>query len=556
MAPWPQLTRKKTMPPLPRLERYAGHTRLIVDDEPFLCIGGELHNSSSSDRQYMAPLWGKIAESNANTVIATVAWDQIEPIEGIFDFSAVDGLIEDAQSTGLKLIIIWFGAFKNASSTYAPSWVRGDTSRFPRADRGSQTMETPFSYKGSMPRPTLSVFSKNLYEADKAAYCRFMTHLAETDTQHTVIMVQVENEVGLLGAGRDRSAAALAAWEAPVPEVLRNALANNEYAFDPSLAAVLHSATTSDASWAEHFGDGNPAADETFMAWAFATYVGGLAAAGKEILELPAFANAWIGPQPGQDLPGNYPSGGPTAKMLPVWQAVAPALDFLAPDIYVPNSAEIMAQYAHPENALFIPEAKFRAGDVFLAVGRFGGFGYHVFGLEDGSEGNQYSKACQAISSLTQEIVDAQRDGRIFGFALERDEDDVATNFGGITVSIRNAAKLYRAMLLDAGVVLPPPPELPGETEGSAHGHTPGDSRPFGIVIETAPLEFLVVGQGALFDFHQADSVLEVDSVRELRLAPEGWQEARLLNGDERLQVLQGDKISAARIRLLEVALN
>ena len=110
--------------------------------------------------------------------------------------------------------------------------------------------------------------------------------------------------------------------------------------------------------------------------------------------------------------------------------------------------------------------------------------------------------------------------------------------------------------ILDAGVVLPPPPELPGETEGSAHGHTPGDSRPFGIVIETAPLEFLVVGQGALFDFHQADSVLEVDSVRELRLAPEGWQEARLLNGDERLQVLQGDKISAARIRLLEVALN
>ncbi|MFK0040619.1 DUF5597 domain-containing protein [Paenarthrobacter sp. NPDC090517] len=542
------------MPPLPRLERYAGHARLIVDGEPFLCIGGELHNSSSSDRQYMAPLWEKIAQSKANTVIATIAWDQVEPTEGVFDFSAIDGLIEDAGSAGLKLVIIWFGAFKNASSTYAPSWVRGDTSRFPRADRGSQTMETPFSYKGSMPRPTLSVFSKNLYEADKAAYCCFMAHLAETDTRHTVIMVQVENEVGLLGAVRDRSAAALTAWESPVPEVLRKALANSEHSFDPELAAVLHPITTSDASWVEHFGDGNPSADEAFMACAFATYVGGLAAAGKEILELPAFANAWIGPQPGQDLPGNYPSGGPTAKILPVWQAVAPALDFLAPDIYVPNSAEIMAQYALPENALFIPEAKFRAGDAFLAVGRFGGFGYHVFGLEDGREGNQYSRACLAITSLTQEIVDAQRDGRIFGFALEQDEDDVATDFGGITVSIRNAAKLYRAMLLDAGVVLPPPPELPGETEGSAHGHTAGDNRPFGIVIETAPLEFLVVGQGALFDFHQTDSELEVDSVRELRLTSEGWHEGRLLNGDERLQVLQSDQISAARIRLLAVA--
>ncbi|MFJ6535166.1 DUF5597 domain-containing protein [Paenarthrobacter sp. NPDC091711] len=541
------------MPPLPRLERYSGHARLIVDNEPFLCIGGELHNSSSSDPGYMASRWGGIADSKVNTVIATVAWDQVEPTEGVFDFSAVDGLIAGAQSAGLKLVLIWFGAFKNASSTYAPSWVRHDPSRFPRADRGSKPMETPFSYKGSMPRPTLTVFSNDLFEADRTAYCRLMAHLAETDTQHTVIMVQVENEVGLLGAGRDRSEAAQAAWESPVPETLRKALANSEYSFDSALADSLRPITSSDASWADHFGDGNPAAEETFMAWAFATYVGGLAAAGKELLDLPAYANAWIGPQPGQDLPGNYPSGGPTARMLPVWQAAAPALDFLAPDIYVPHSAEIMAQYATPENPLFIPEARFRAGDAFLAVGRFGGFGYHVFGLEDGREGNQYSKACQAILSLNQEIVDAQRDGRIFGFALEQNEDDVVTTFGEITVSIRNAAKLYTAMLLDAGVVLPPPPELPGETEGAAHGHTPGDNRPFGLVIETGPLEFLVVGQGALFDFHKSGSVLEVDSVRELRLTPDGWQEGRLLNGDERLQVLQGDRISASRIKLLEV---
>jgi hypothetical protein len=417
-------------------------------------------------------------------------------------------------------------------------------------------MRTPFSYKGSTPRPTLSVFSNALFEADKAAYCRLMNHLAETDTQNTVIMVQVENEVGLLGAGRDRSAAAQAAWNSPVPEVLRKALANDPGAFDPPLADVLKPIITSDASWEAHFGEGNPAADEAFMACAFAGYVGGLAAAGKEILALPAYANAWIGPQPGQELPGNYPSGGPTARMLPVWHAVAPSLDFLAPDIYVPNSAEVMEQYASPGNPLFIPEARFRAGDAFLSVGRFGGFGYHVFGLEDARPGNQYSEACRAIVALTRDIVDAQRDGRIFGFALEPDDDGVETGLGGITVSIRNAAKLYTAMLLDAGVVLPPPPELPGETEGAAHGHTPGDSRPFGLVIQLSALEFLVVGQGALFDFHQADAALEVDSVRELRLTSEGWEEGRLLNGDERLQVLQGDRISAARIRLLNIGHN
>ena len=541
---------------MPRLDRHDGHTRLVVDGQPYLCLGGELHNSSSSDRQYMGEVWDKVSTSGANTVIATVAWDQVEPVEGTFDFSIVDGLLEDARSAGMRLVLIWFGAFKNASSTYAPSWVRADRYRFPRADRGPEPMETPFSYKGSMPRPTLSVFSPELFEADKAAYSSFIRHLAETDQKHTVILVQVENEVGLLGVGRDRSPLAEAAWQSPLPQELRKAQANDPASFDAEVFGVLLSALDEDKSWSEHFGDGNPVADEVFMAWAFASYVGGLATAGKKILDLPAFANAWLGPQAGQDAPGMYPSGGPTAKMLPIWRAAAPSLDFLAPDIYVPNSAEVMAQYASGDNPLFIPEAKFRAGDAFLAVGRFNGFGYHVFGLEDGRDGNQYGQACKAILALTNDIVDAQRDGRIFGFALEQDEDAVTTTLASTSITIRNAAKLYTAMLLDAGVVLPPPPELPGETVGAAHGHTPGDGRPFGLIIATGPLEYVVVGLGALLDFKKEGSELEVDSVRELRLTEEGWQEGRLLNGDERLQVLPGDKISASRIRLLEAVKN
>jgi hypothetical protein len=371
-----------------------------------------------------------------------------------------------------------------------------------------------------------------------------------------VILVQIENEVGLLGSGRDRSPLADAAWKSPLPQELRKALANDPASFDSGVAGVLLSALDEGKSWAEHFGDGNTVADEVFMAWAFASYVGGLATAGKEILDLPAYANAWLGPQAGQDVPGLYPSGGPTVKMLPVWRAAAPSLDFFAPDIYVPNTAEVMSQYTSADNPLFIPEAKFRAGDAFLAVGRFGGFGYHVFGLEDGREGNQYGEACKAMLALTNEIVEAQRGERIFGFALEQDEDAVSVTLSGTSVTIRNAAKLYRSMLLDVGVVLPPAPELPGETEGAAHGHTPGDARPFGLVIAMGPLDYLVVGQGALFDFHKEGSELEVDSVRELQLTEKGWEEGRYLNGDERLQVLQGDRISAARIRLLEAGKN
>jgi len=287
------------------------------------------------------------------------------------------------------------------------------------------------------------------------------------------------------------------------------------------------------------------------MAWGFASFVGGLAAAGKEILPLPAYTNAWLGPQRGQDMPGQYPSGGPTAKMIPVWRAAAPALDFLAPDIYVPNSADIMGQYASDLNPLFIPEARFRAGDAFLAIGGFGGLGYNVFGVEEGREGNQFSTASRIITSLTPEIVDAQRDGRIFGFALDQDEDSISAEMAGVAITVRNARKLLENMLLDAGVRVPPAPELDGETVAATHGPTPGDSRPFGMVLAISSSEFIVVGQGAQVDFHKPGSEVELDSVRELVLTDTGLQEGRYLNGDERLEILSDKYISAVLVRLL-----
>ncbi|MGO4235509.1 DUF5597 domain-containing protein [Pseudarthrobacter sp. YAF2] len=536
---------------LPRLERTGSHTRLIVDEKPFLCVGGELHNSSSSDRKYMSPIWDKLATAGINSVIAPVSWEQVEPWEGQFDFSIVDGLVADARSAGVRLVIIWFGAFKNASSTYAPSWVRADRERFPRADRGAKPMKTPFSYPGSMPRPSLSVFSRNLFEADRTAYTAFMMHVARIDPDHTVIMVQVENEVGLLGAGRDRSAVAEAVWNAPVPEALIAAVSSAPESFDPEFVRVLAANPDRSMSWADHFSDYNPTADETFMAWGFATFVGGLAAAGKEILPLPAYANAWLGPQRGQDLPGQYPSGGPTARMIPVWRAAAPALDFVAPDIYVPDSAEVMRQYASALNPLFIPEARFRAGDAFLAIGGFGGFGYHAFGVEEAREGNQFSTACRIITSLTTEIVDAQGDNRIFGFALDQDEDCVSADVSGTVITVRNARKLLENMLLDVGVRVPPAPELPGETVAATHGPTPADGRPFGLVLAINPSEFIVVGQGAQVDFHKQGADVELDSVRELVLTDTGVREGRYLNGDERLEILSDRYISAVRVRLL-----
>lgn len=536
---------------LPRLERTGGHVRLIVDGKPFLCVGGELHNSSASDRNYMSPVWEKLAAAGINSVIAPVTWEQVESVEGRLDFSVVDGLVQDARSAGVHLVMIWFGAFKNAHSTYAPRWVRADRVRFPRADKGTQPLKTPFSYPGSMPRPSLSVFSRNLFEADRAAYTALMRHVAMIDTDHTVIMVQVENEVGMLGAGRDRSALAETIWNAPVPEALLTAVSEAPDSFDPELVRVFSANAGLHRSWADLFGDDHPLGEETFMAWGFASFVGGLAAAGKDILPLPAYTNAWLGPQRGQELPGQYPSGGPTARMIPVWQAAAPAIDFLAPDIYVPNSAEIMRQYAMDRNPLFIPEARFRAGDAFLAIGGFGGLGYNVFGIEEGREGNQFSTASRIIKALTPEIVDAQRDGRIIGFALEDDIESVSSELAGITITVRNARKLLEGMLLDAGVRVPPAPELPGETVAATHGPTPGDDRPLGMVLAINSHEFVVVGQGAQMDFHKPGADVELDSIRELVLTDGGLSEGRYINGDERLEILSAEHISVVKVRLL-----
>lgn len=538
---------------LPRLKRDGtNHARLLVDGAPFLAIGGELHNSSSSDPHHMRSVWDKLAGSGYNSIIATVGWDQVEPTEGDFDFSVVDELIAGARSAGLRLVLIWFGAFKNASSTYAPSWVRGDRDRFPRAVLAEPRLPTPFSYKGSMDRPVLSAFSTALLEADTSAYRALMLHLADTDSEHTVIFMQVENEVGLLGSARDRSVAALEAWNAEVPDPLRRALQEHPDSFARATRDALSIAADRSGSWTGLFGEGNAVADEAFMAWAFASYVGTLASEGKAVLDLPAYANAWLGPQAPADLPGTYPSGGPTAGMLGVWRAAAPSLDFLAPDIYLPDSRAVMEQYDVPGNPLFIPEARFRAGDAFLAIGQHGGIGYQVFGVEDARPGNQFSVASRAIIASTDAIVDAQRSGSVFGFALGPDDDSASARINGVTVTVRNAPKLYASMLLDAGVVLPPAPELPDETEGAAHGVTRGDNRVFGLVAGLPDGSFLILGQGALVDFSSDDAELEVDSVRELRLVGERWQDGRVLNGDERLTIVPRDQIGAARLRLLK----
>jgi hypothetical protein len=539
--------------PLPTLRSTGTGSQLIVDGRPALLLGGQLHNSSPSNPGYLEPIWDRLSAMGIRTVIGAASWAQVEPVEGEFDFSTVDAQIEAARARGLRLVLIWFGAFKNAGSTYAPGWVRRDVERFPRAVvSGSDT--GLFTYPGAMPKPVLSVFSADLLDADRRAFVRFMAHLAEVDRDHTVVMVQVENEVGLLRDSRDRSPAAEAAWRSAVPEPLLDHLAAHGTELRPELSALwARQGNRTSGTWAEVFGDDWQAA-EVFMAWGFASYCGALAAAGKAAKALPMYANAWLGPQPGQPEAGDYPSGGPVGRVIDVWKAAAPSLDLVAPDIYVDDAKPVLRDYDRPDNPVLVPESRFAVGRIFWALGHHRALGFSVFGVDHARPDGQLGRACTLLGELEDVVTAAQAEGRIEGVLLDGGETEFAFPLGGYDVVARNARALLGRMLLDAGVGEPPPaPPAPSETDGSPHGPSPADQRPFGIVIAEGEDQFLLVGQGVGLDFSRNGALIEIDSVEEGRFEGGRWVPGRALNGDERLFLLPFDDLGVVRIRLLSI---
>src|SRR5258706_12868875 len=191
---------------VPHLDYNGGHPRLIVDGTPFVILGAEVNNSSASDLQFMAPLWARLAGYHCNTALVPVSWELLEPVEGTRDFSLVDGLVDGAREHGLRLVLLWFGTWKNAVSQYVPAWVKTDISRFARA-RDAEGRNTRM----------ISPFSRACQDADAACYAALLRHVREIDGGHgTVIAVQVENETGILGPVRDFGPEANAAFRGPV----------------------------------------------------------------------------------------------------------------------------------------------------------------------------------------------------------------------------------------------------------------------------------------------------------------------------------------------------
>ena len=225
MAIVAQTTTQNAQTLLPQIKQNGAVKQMFVDGKPFIMLSGELHNSSASGIEYMKPVWDKLAAMHLNSVVSTVSWELLEPEEGKFNFDLVDAQIMEARKRDMRLVIIWFASWKNGDSTYPPLWVKMNPERFPvqkKKPLPEGTFNMFYSMYGDARTLPLSPLGKASMLAEAKAYRALMRHIREVDPEHTVIMMQVDNEIGLLGDSRDRSKLADSAWAKPVPAQLMN----------------------------------------------------------------------------------------------------------------------------------------------------------------------------------------------------------------------------------------------------------------------------------------------------------------------------------------------
>jgi beta-galactosidase GanA len=547
-----------TDPALPHLQMQGTAKQLVVDGRPFLIRGAELNNSSASSLDYMKPLWPRLVATHLNTVLATVTWELIEPEEGRFDFKLVDRLISEAQANDLHLVLLWFASWKNGKSNYQPLWVKTNQARFPlvQSEQGKSLN-------------TLTTFSEANCDADARAFAALMRHLKEVDGhQHTVLMIQVENEMGVLEDARDYSPAANKAFAGPVPKELMDYLAAHKDTLVSELRELLEAnGSRTSGTWEEVFGPGKPAGkeipvrtlspplteeehetgwrklhwpvDEIFMAWNYAHYVEKVAGAGKAEYNIPMYVNAWL-QQRDHAWPGTYPSGGPLPQVMDVWRAGAPALDMLSPDLYVQEFDELCARYTRSANPLFIPES---AGDargaanVFTAFGQYGAMGYSPFGIENPSEAvpdSPIAKAYEFLLPLSPLILAHQASGTIAGVTLDKEHPTKKVQLGSYTLEVNFANYWWTTQNPDYAAA---------------------------IILMIEDGEYMVAGKGVAVSFSSSSSApgrlaTGLASVEEGTFAGGQWVPGRRLNGDEIMSGkglrLPGENYTVQKVKLYQ----
>jgi hypothetical protein len=501
-AIWSQNVPVASANPVPAIVEKNGHFALMVDGEPYLMLGVQANNSSAWP-DYLDKVWPAAETLHANTVELPIYWEQFEPTPGHFDFSNVDLILKQARERHLRLVLLWFGTWKNGSSHYTPEWIKLDQAKYPFVvNKDGQTIDSP------------STFSPARLQADKSAFRTLMHHLKEADAQRTVLMVQVENEAGVWGGIRDYSPEAEKAFAAQVPQKLVAGVGKQP------------------GNWKQVFGDD---ADETFQAWCIATYIEEVAAAGKAEYALPLYVNAALRDPFHPGKAPSYESGAPTDNNIDLWKIAAPSISVIAPDIYMPEYAKYgksIELYKRKNNPLLIPETGNQpvyAHYVYEAIGQ-GAIGWAPFGLDlsrysnqtegpDAMEANAlkpFAPQYELLAPIARKLAKGNLEGKVQGASEDPENHSQALSFE------RWQAVITYGMPSFGNWMQP-------------KGNSPSDG---GVVIlELGPDEFLVAGHHARVDF----TPTYAPGKKRLWLKVEEgsydaagkWKTARVWNGDQ-----------------------
>ncbi len=493
------------------------------DGLPFYPFGGQCMNSSAINPTDRDVFWKALEKIQGNTAEIPIFWENIEPQEGVFDFSVVGEIIKEARAYDKKLILLWFGTWKNGMMKYVPVWVKNNADRFKRMTR----------HDGIQINNLSPCCGENL-NADRKAFSELMKFIRKEDKDsHTVIAVQVENECGTLGyCCRDYSFAGNEQIQSNVPDFIVEKLKSSP---NKNITKIWReNGSPAHGNWKELFGNW---ADEYFAAYTISTFVNEVAKAGKEIYNIPMIVNVWMDGI-GFDIPGvDYPAGGPVSKNLDIWKWCATSIDVIGPDVYIGSPARFdkaCAIYKREDNPLFIPESDCRRNlknwiNMFSAIGTYRAIGYFAFGIEhillnDRSERPEYKDFIGSFKSLASIAVLLTKEYEVF---------TVREEFGMINQYID--AGNYRVMVDYTYGRTDYVHRLPGYEKENGHG----------LIIHTKPDEFYIVGGGYTVYFTPKHteipfSNIKLPSTYNYRLVEEGffdkdgaWTTTRLRTGDE-----------------------
>ncbi len=499
-------------PPIPEVVTRDGRHALIVDGAPFLLLGAQANNSSNWP-DALPKVWPAVAKLQANTLAMPVAWEQVEPVEGRFDFSFVDTLLAQAREHRVRLVLLWFATWKNNGPNYTPEWVKLDNARFPRL----------IDAKGKVLN-SMSPHSAATLAADRRAFAALLRHLKSADAQRTVIMMQVQNEPGTYGSARDFGPAAQKAFGSAVP---------------PALTKALRAQA---GTWSQAFGKD---ADEFFHAWHVAKYIGEVAAAGKTEYALPMYVNCSLRDPFNPGPPGAYASGGPTDNVISIYRAAAPAIDIVAPDIYIKESPKVMRviELYRAGGPLLVPEigndpvfARYfydLLGAGALGIVPFGmdhtGYSNFPLGAKDVDAAIEaFGRPFRLLAPVAREWAGLAATKRVWGASEPDDRASRKLDLGRWTATLS-----FNEWQFGMKEWFPNVKETPDWRSGAAKDGPSGGA----LLVELGPDEFLLTGQRVRVSFDVAAgrkvNGFIFASVEEGSYAGGKWTRSRIWNGDQ-----------------------